>query len=104
MGKKSRNKGARGEREVVRIMQEHGLAAEKVSGMYRPGADISCPVLGEDWDIEVKWRAEGFKQIYGWISGRRALVLRADNEKPLLVQYLDDWCREISKREKGEAR
>jgi Holliday junction resolvase len=99
MSKKSRDKGARGEREAVRIMQEHGLAAEKVSAMYRPGEDISCPVLGEDWGIEVKWRANGFKQLYAWLGDRRAVLLRADNQEFLFVTRLADGCRIISKAE-----
>jgi Holliday junction resolvase len=45
-GRRSRNKGMRGERALVRFFQSHGLAAGKISGMYRPGADLSLPLLG----------------------------------------------------------
>jgi hypothetical protein len=53
MGKKSRDKGSRTERAIVHALQDNGLAAEKISGMYKSGADISVPVLGIDRDIEV---------------------------------------------------
>ena len=46
--RRSRDKGARTERAIVRLLQGEGLAATKVSGMYKPGADISMPLLGSD--------------------------------------------------------
>jgi Holliday junction resolvase len=60
MSRRSRDKGARGERALVRFLQGHGLAAEKISRMYRRGADVSVPVLGVDRQVEVKVRASGF--------------------------------------------
>jgi hypothetical protein len=32
----------------VHELQEQGFAAEKISGMYRPGHDITVPLLGVD--------------------------------------------------------
>jgi Holliday junction resolvase len=55
-GRRSRDKGNRTERAMVRYLQERGFAAEKVSGMYRPGADLSVPLLNRDFVIEVKCR------------------------------------------------
>jgi len=56
-GRYSRDKGNRVERAIVRLLQAQGFAAEKVSRMYRPGADISVPLLGIDRDVEVKCRS-----------------------------------------------
>lgn len=89
MGKFSRDKGARTERNVVAKLQEHGLAAERVplSGAAggKFGGDISVPVLGKDLTGEVKCRSKGFKEIYAWIDGRDFLVIKADNKIPLVV-------------------
>jgi hypothetical protein len=84
-GRYSRDKGNRTERAIVRFLQERGFAAEKVSGMYRPGADITVPLLGIHRDVEVKCRAHGFGQLYDWLTNRFALIVRADRCEPLVV-------------------
>jgi hypothetical protein len=60
-GRRSRDKGARTERAVVRMLQAQGIVATKISGIYKPGADIIMPLLGTDRAVEVKCRAAGFK-------------------------------------------
>jgi len=45
-GRRSRDKGSRTERAIVRALQDRGIAAEKISGLYVPGADLSVPALG----------------------------------------------------------
>ncbi len=89
MGAKSRRKGSRFEREIVNLLQDAGRAAERVplSGMHggRFRGDVSCPVLGGDWIVEAKARAHGFKEIYGWLDGNDALVIRSDRRRPLVV-------------------
>lgn len=93
-GRRSRSKGLRGERGIVHLLQERGRAAERVplsgaaGGRYT--GDISVPVLGEDRILEVKVRADGFKEIYSWLAGNYALVIKADRKKPLLVIPLED--------------
>jgi Holliday junction resolvase len=84
-GRRSRDKGARAERALVRFLQERGFAAEKISGMYKPGADISVPLLGCDRRVEVKVRGTGFRQLYEWLDGRDLLIVRADRRQPLVV-------------------
>lgn len=89
MGRKSRDKGARFEREIVAILQDHGRAAERVplsgaaGGRYR--GDVSCPVLGDDWLLEAKCRANGFREVYGWLEGNDALVIKSDRRPALVV-------------------
>jgi Holliday junction resolvase len=67
-GRASRQKGNRGERIVVRLLQEFGFAAERVplSGAARGrfGGDVSVPLLGINRRVEVKCRADGFREIY----------------------------------------
>ena len=89
-GRASREKGNRTERAIVRLLQDRGLAGERVplSGAARGrfGGDISVPALGRDLRGEAKCRGDGggFKSLYDWIEGRDFLVIRADR-KPLLV-------------------
>ena len=87
-GRAPRDKGSRTERAVVRLLQERGLAAERVplsgSARGRFVGDVSVPALGRDLRGEAKARGNGFNRLYGWLDGRDFLVLRADR-KPLLV-------------------
>lgn len=96
MGRASRDKGARTEREAVRILQEHGLSAERVplSGASggRYAGDVSVPVLGVDRTLECKCRADGFKQIYAWLADNYGLILRADRAQPLIAIRLRDFA------------
>ena len=85
MGRQSRDKGARTERAIVHLLQSHGFAAEKVSRMYKPGEDISFPLLGIDRSVEVKCRGDGFKQLYEWLQGRNVLIVKADRREPLVI-------------------
>lgn len=85
MGMMQRRKGARVERAIVRLLQDRGIAAEKVSGMYKPGADLSVPLAGRDFSVEVKARATGFSQLYDWLIERDILVIKQDRREPLVV-------------------
>ena len=87
-GRRSRDKGARAEREIVRLLQGQGIGAEKISGMYKPGADLRVPLLGVDRAVEVKCRAAGFRQLYDWLDGRDVLIVKADRREPLVVVRL----------------
>ena len=87
-GRMSRDKGLRGEREVVDKLQEHGIAAERVPLSGAAGGsfsgDVLCPVLGDDKTLEVKWRATGFAQIYDWKADNYGLVIRRNGSRPLI--------------------
>lgn len=107
MGKPSRDKGARAERALVRYLQELGRAAERVplSGAAggRFSGDISVPVLGDDWLLEVKVRANGFRELYRWLADSDALVVRADRREPLLVISLSRAVDILDTAEKARA-
>jgi hypothetical protein len=72
-GRAPRQKGARLERALVRLLQDNGLGAERiplsgsVGGSFR--GDISVPVLGRDLVVEAKSRKDGFAQLYAWLDG-----------------------------------
>jgi Holliday junction resolvase len=85
----SRQKGNRTERAIVRLLRDHGFAAERVplSGAARGrfGGDVSVPLLGIDRRVEVKCRGNGFRQLYEWLNGVDMLIVRADRCEPLIV-------------------
>lgn len=96
MGKASRDKGLRIERECVHILQDAGLAAERIplSGASggRYGGDVSVPVLGVDRTLEVKCQASGWKQAYAFLADHYGLIIRADRKPPLMVMRLADFA------------
>jgi hypothetical protein len=105
-GRRSRNKGARIEREIVRALQAKGLAASRVplSGAVggRFSGDVVLPLLGRDLCVEVKARADGFRELYSWLASRDVLIVKADRQPPLVVVRLA-LASEVAVR-RGEAR
>jgi hypothetical protein len=101
-GRRNRRRGADEERAITRQLQEAGVAAEKVSRSWKPGPDLSVPLLGRDLDVEVKIRGDAFKTLYGWLVDRDALILRANRERPLVVVRLD-LAIEVMKKAEGLA-
>jgi hypothetical protein len=95
-GRRSRDKGARTERAIVRLLQGQGMVAQKISGMYKPGADLRVPLLAIDRAVEVKCRAAGFRQLYDWLNGCDVLIVKADRQEPLVVVRLS-LAAEIAK-------
>jgi hypothetical protein len=88
-GRRSRDKGARGERQLVHLLQTAGFAAERVPLSGAAGGrycgDLSVPLLGVDRTVEAKTRASGFRELYRWLTDRDLLVVRADRREPLVV-------------------
>lgn len=98
-GKKSRDKGARGERHLVNYLQDQGFAALRIplSGASKGfKGDVTTPLLGIDRKLEVKVRADGFRELYGWLDDNFALVIKADRRETLVVLRLRDGV-EIAK-------
>jgi hypothetical protein len=96
-GRRSRDKGGRTERAIVKALQAQGFMATKISGMYKPGADISMSLLGSDRAVEVKCRATGFTQLYDWLNERDILVVKADRQERLVVLRIG-LAAEIARR------
>ena len=78
---------------LVELLRQRGHEASRVplSGAAggRFAGDISVPVLGVDRRLEAKWRAKGFRELYGWLDGNYALIVKADRQRPLLVMPLE---------------
>jgi Holliday junction resolvase len=88
-GRKSRDKGNRAERAIVRFLQDRGFAAERVPLSGAAGGsycgDINVPIGNVDRVAEVKCRANGFRELYKWLEARDLLIVRADRKEPLVV-------------------
>jgi hypothetical protein len=101
-----RQKGSRGEREVVEILKAAGVVARRVP---LSGADANfkgdvhfkppnCPAYANRWGlIECKWLASGFKFLYRHLAGNDALCVRADNQEWLVVVPLREWAELVAK-------
>ena len=102
MGKFSRDKGYRVEnnlRKQILLHENMECIRVPLSG----GASIKGDLIfnkkgGDKWEAEVKARADGFKNIYKWMSEADALILKADNKKALAVIDLDDFITLIEEQ------
>mgnify|MGYP004405454027 FL=1 len=100
MGKMSRDKGARRERELVNIFKDNNIHAERVplSGAAggRFSGDVDIYINGKSEQplvAELKARANGsgFVQLERWLGENDLLVLWRDRQEPLVVQTLSNW-------------
>jgi Holliday junction resolvase len=91
-GRASRQKGNRLERAVVKLLQEHGLGAERIPWSGSAGGsysgDLTVPILGRDLVVEAKARANGFARLYEWLENRDVLIVKADRRDALVVVRL----------------
>ena len=92
MGKASRDKGARRERETVSLFKSWGLRAERVplSGAVRyqdNGGDVDVYKPGRDapFVCEVKGRRQFPSYLYQWLGENDFLVLKGDRVEPVAV-------------------
>ena len=106
-GKRSRQKGDRAERAIVKYLQDQGFAAERIPLSGSAGGsfagDITVPALGIDRIVEVKCLANGFRQLYEWLIGRDLLIVRADRREPLVVIPLKLAAEIAAAAERGKA-
>lgn len=101
-GKRSRDKGARREREAVALLRGIGVQAQRVPLSGAVGAmpaggdeelsvqfrdDLLCQVDGWLFRVEVKARAnaQGWQTINAWLGASDALMLMQDRSEPKLV-------------------
>ncbi len=87
MGKASRDKGARRERELVALFRSWGLRAQRVGIAYNPGPDIDVYKTGRDapFVVELKSRAEHPKWLTGWLGENDMLALKSDRAETLFI-------------------
>ena len=93
MGKSQRDKGYRTENNIRKMALDHGLHAYRVplSGGASIKGDVIVRGTGDPWVLEIKCRANGFKQIYDWIGDNDGLVIKSDNNRALVVLDVGDF-------------
>lgn len=93
----SRRKGVRAERELVRLLREHGFEAVRVplSGAAEGfKGDIETPIL--PGPVEVKVGKHVPATCYRWLLNRRTLLMRRDRAEWLVVMRLEDFLALLS--------
>ena len=99
MGKASRDKGARGERQVVSLLRDYGLTDAERTGEWKVD-DIYVTIAGEKRTIEVKVRAKGasagliYEALEGGVFG---VAHKADRKDWILSLRLKDFLEMIKK-------
>jgi hypothetical protein len=66
----------------------------------RFAGDIALPLMGRDLCVEVKARADGFRELYCWLKERDVLVVKADRQEPLVIVRLS-LAAQFAKGEEG---
>ena len=106
MGKiNSRAKGSRGERDVAKILREHGYEDARRTVQYCGSSGEAADVIGiPGMHLEIKWQER--MALYKWYeqavndskkSGNTPLVIHKQNNKPWLVSLsLEDFLNLIN--------
>lgn len=90
-----RQKGDRFEREIVASFEGDGMPAQRVplsgaaGGMF--SGDIHIVTRLGRRKVECKVRARAWKDLYEWLAGNWALVIKRDRSEPLVVMRLSDF-------------
>lgn len=94
MGKASRDKGNRGERELVARIRSYGFPAEKVSAMYKEGHDVEA--FGLTGEVK-RYQKLPCQKVFQWMRDVEALYMREDLGEwffmarlPTLADMLDE--------------
>lgn len=84
MGKKSRDKGYRGENEVVNICKNYGIPCKRnfMSGMFAGSVDVEINCR----PVSVKRRANGMDWAYKELNKCDYVLFRADNKAWLKIE------------------
>ena len=98
MGKRSRDKGARAEREFAKL-----ISGERVPLSGAAGGRFAGDVIGLGLRWEIKRRENGFRQLYGWLENADALAVRADRREWLVVIPLDKFLQLVVEGDKSES-
>lgn len=103
-GNHSRNKGYRGERELVKILQEAGIKAKRVplSGAteFQKG-DIVFKSGSRQYNIEVKRRHKVNSLLYNMLENSDFGALRADNKGWIVLMPLETFIRLLNQEDEN---
>jgi len=90
MGKYQRDKGKRGEQELVRLLKEKGVPAKRISMLEAGQVDKGDVLIAEVWKAEVKIGGQVPKFIYdAKKEGEDFLICKRDRKEWLVVMDLN---------------
>ncbi len=91
-GRRSRQKGDRAERGLVKLLQLAGVQALRTpsSGAIRStrfggGYDVLATIFDRELKLELKHHAAGFQRLYRWLEPVDILVVKCDYGEALAV-------------------
>lgn len=104
MARLEKEKGKRGEREVVKLLKEAGFEARRTAPLQAGESSSGDPdvMLDGKFRIEVKRRKDGFSQIYKWFVNTDFLFLRADRKDFLVVMSAETFLKLYQKAKEAE--
>lgn len=88
----SRQKGDRFERECVNRLKEMGLEAQRVPLSGAAGGQFSSDIIVAGHKIECKTRKRAWTDLFGWLPGNHALMIKADRTDTLVVMGLETFA------------
>ena len=92
MPNKSKDKGARFERQIVHMAETLGLKAYRYPTSRSPVSDLyDVAVAGRQ--VQCKKEASGFKRLRKWMQGVDAVIVGSDYETPLVILRVEDWLK-----------
>lgn len=92
-GRKSRNKGKRGEREVVNILKANDVPAKRISPMEAGGEDKGDILVAEVWKGEVKLGSHVPKFMFDVKGESEMLFIRRNRRKWMVCMDLDFFLK-----------
>jgi hypothetical protein len=102
LGKASRNKGLRREREFCELTGGTRVPLSGAAG----GQFSNDVILPNGQKVEVKARKDGFKELYKWIMDEREkpdlLALKADRKPWLVVMTLEEY-QKLTRKDESNA-
>jgi hypothetical protein len=104
---KSRAKGKRGEREIVRLARQYGLETQRTWHTAQSGDPVArrCDVLVAGHQCQVKLARRGLEQIYRALDGVAFAFLRQDHRAWVAVLPAEEllaMLRKLIERAEGQ--
>jgi len=91
MGKFSRDKGARFERQIVNALNDNGIEAKRVPLSGATSFQKGDVVIDGRIVCELKHRESGFKKIYEYKEGAKLLIIKQNQYEPLIIMTFEDF-------------
>ena len=92
MPNRSREKGDRFERECVNRLHELGVEASRIPLSGAMGGDYAGDIIVQGHRIECKTRKRAWLDLFNWLPGNHALMIKSDRTDTLVVMSLETYA------------